>query len=230
MEAKSIPPQGEPRRVLGAVLVALAALVPALPAAHAQFMVVGNDEKVWWDDAGKQLNRPPGKDTIVIYDIKMPAMPKLLATLHLENSIFGPPVNIVVAPGGEIALVANSVTQVKDGDAWKPQPDNKIYVIDLKVSPPKQIATIEGGKQPSGMAISKKGDLALVANRADNSISVLSIAGKEVKLIDTVAMGDSVAAVAITPDGKHAIAVKNTATRSPGSTSTARRLPTTNTT
>jgi DNA-binding beta-propeller fold protein YncE len=97
-------------------------------------------------------------------------------------------------------LVANSVTQIKDGDAWKPQPDNKIYVIDLKVSPPKQIATIQGGKQPSGIAISRKGDLALVANRADNSISVLSIAGKEVKLIDTVTMGDSVAAVAITPD------------------------------
>jgi hypothetical protein len=46
MEAKSIPPQGEPRRAWGAVRVALAALVPALPAAQAQFMVVGNDEKV----------------------------------------------------------------------------------------------------------------------------------------------------------------------------------------
>jgi DNA-binding beta-propeller fold protein YncE len=213
MDANSIRPQGERRCAWRAVLVALTALAPTISAAQAQFMVVGNDEKVWWDDAGKQLNQPPGKDTIGIYDIKMPAMPKLLATLHLENSIFGPPVNIAVAPGGEIALVTNSVTQVKDGDAWKPQPDNKIYVIDLKVSPPKQIATIAGGKQPSGMAISKKGDLALVANRADNSISVLSIAGKEVKLIDTVAMGDSVATVAITPDGKHAIAVKNTANK-----------------
>src|SRR6266403_2185054 len=143
----------------------------------------------------------------------MPATPKLLATLQLENSVFGPPVNIAVAPSGGIAMVANSVTQVKDGDGWKPQPDNKIYVIDLKASPPKQIATIEGGKQPSGIAINKKGELALVTNRADNSVSVLSIAGKEVKLIDTVAMGDSVAAVAITPDGKHAIAVKNTANK-----------------
>jgi DNA-binding beta-propeller fold protein YncE len=51
------------------------------------------------------------------------------------------------------------------------------------------------------MAISKKADLALVANRADNSISVLSIAGKEVKLTESVAMGDSVTAIAITPDG-----------------------------
>jgi DNA-binding beta-propeller fold protein YncE len=33
---------------------------------------------------------------------------------------------------------------------------------------------VEVGKQPSGLDISKKGDLALVTNRADNSISILS--------------------------------------------------------
>src|SRR4029077_18883016 len=62
----------------------------------------------------------------------------------------------------------------------------------------------------SGMAINKAGDMALVTNRADNSISVLSIKGKEVKLVDTVAMGDSVSAVAFTPDGKRAFAAKPT--------------------
>jgi len=126
------------------ISVALALFATAIPAAQAQFMVVGNDEKVWWDDAGKQINQAPSKDTVGIYDIKSPATPKLLATLQLENSIFGPPVNIAVTPSGDIALVANSVTQVKDGDGWKPQPDTKIYVIDLKASPPKQIATIVG--------------------------------------------------------------------------------------
>jgi len=37
---------------------------------------------------------------------------------------------------------------------------------------------------------------------------VLTINGKEVKLVDTVPMGDTVSAVAITPDGKHALASK----------------------
>src|SRR2546422_6586743 len=36
----------------------------------------------------------------------------------------------------------------------------------------------------------------------------LSIQGNEVKLIDTVAMGEEVASVAITPDGKRALATK----------------------
>jgi DNA-binding beta-propeller fold protein YncE len=104
--------------------------------------------------------------------------------------------------------VANSVTQTKDGENWKPVPDNKVYVIDLKSNPPQRIATVEVGKQPSGLDISKKGDVALVTNRADNSISVLSISGKDVKVIDTVAVGDSVAHVAISPDGTKALAIK----------------------
>src|SRR2546425_11285521 len=59
------------------------------------------------------------------------------------------------------------------------------------------------------MAINRAGNLALVTNRADNSISVLSIRGKEVKVVDTVAMGEQVSAVAFTPDGKRALAAKN---------------------
>jgi YVTN family beta-propeller protein len=78
-------------------------------------------------------------------------------------------------------------------------PDNKLYVIDPTTSPPSRIATVEVGKQPSGLSINKAGNLALIANRADNSISVLSIQGKEVKLIDTVPMGEQIAHVVFTP-------------------------------
>ena len=35
-------------------------------AASAQLMVIGNDEKVTWDDAGKQVFMGPGKDTVSI--------------------------------------------------------------------------------------------------------------------------------------------------------------------
>ena len=62
---------------------------------------------------------------------------------------------------------------VADGAGWKPVPDNKLYVIDLTTNPPELIDTVTVGKQPSGMSINRAGDLALIANRADNSISVL---------------------------------------------------------
>src|SRR5438046_2715463 len=50
--------------------------------------------------------------------------------------------------------------------------------------------------------------LALVANRADGSISVLRISGKKVELIDTVTIGEQVAHVVFTPDGRRALAAK----------------------
>jgi DNA-binding beta-propeller fold protein YncE len=95
-----------------------------------------------------------------------------------------------------------------DGAGWKSVPDSKLYVIDLTASPPRLIDTVAVGKQPSGLSINRAGNLALIANRADNSISVLSIEGKQVKLVDTVAIGEHVAHVAFTPDGKSAIAGK----------------------
>jgi len=177
-------------------------------AASAQLMIIGNDEKVTWDDAGKLVLMGPGKDTVSIVDISTPESPRIVSNLPLTNSVFGPPTNLAITPDGRLAIVANSVNHVPEGAGWKFVPDNKLYVIDLTTSPPSHIGTVEVGKQPSGLDINRAGNLALVANRADNSISVLSIQGKDVKLVDTVPMGEQVAAVAFTPDGKRALAVK----------------------
>ena len=194
-----------PRRALSILLGVLA--LAAAPAA-AQTMIVGIDEKVIWDTKGKQLFVAPGKDAVAVVDISNPEAPKITATLPLMNSVFGPPVNLAISPDGKLAVVANSMDWQKDGDAWKPVPDNKLYVIDLTVTPAAQVGTVEVGKQPSGLSFNRAGNLLLVANRADNSISVLSVSGKDVKLVDTVAMGEQVAHVVFTPDGKRALAAK----------------------
>src|SRR3984893_16367271 len=191
---------------LGAAILLAAS---SLNLAHAKpFMIVGLDEKVLWDADGKPLLAPDGKDAVLIVDLANPETPNIAASLPLKNSVSGPPVNVDIDPTGSIALVADSVDIVKDGDALKQGPDNKIYVIDLKASPPKLAATLAGGKQPSGLNISPSGKMALVANRGDNSISVLSIDGTDVKITDTVAMPDSVAHVMFTPDGSRALAVR----------------------
>jgi len=193
-------------------LLALTALVwlwfGLSAAAHAQFLVIGDDNKLYWDDTGKTVFTEPGKDEVVIVDIKDPEAPKIAATLPLMNTVIGPPTNLGITPDESLALVANSLAYQSAGAGWKTVPDNKLFVIDLQSKPPKVIATVEVGRQPSGLAINRMGDLVLIANRADNSISVLTVNGKEVKLVDTVPMGDSVSAVAITPDGKHALASK----------------------
>ena len=180
---------------------------------QAQFLVIGDDNKLHWDDAGKPVLTEPGKDEVVIVDIKNRQSPTIVATLPLMNTVIGPPTNLAIVPDESLALVANSLNYQQEGSGFKSTPDNRIYVIDLKGVPPKLIATVEVGKQPSGMAISRRGDLALVANRADNSISVLTIKGQDVKLVDTISLGDTVSSVAITPQGDHALVTKHAANK-----------------
>jgi DNA-binding beta-propeller fold protein YncE len=199
-----------------AVVLAGALISGASIAAFSQTLIVGNDEKPGWDEHGKPITREPGHDTLSVIDISKPEMPRIAATISLINSIAGPPTNLAVSPSGDIALVANSLEPVTQGWAHRLDPDNKVFLIDLKATPPKVIGTITVGKQPSGMAISPKGDLALVANRADGTISVLSIRGKDILVVDTVTIGtgaDQVSAVAITLDGKRALAVKAAANK-----------------
>ncbi len=172
------------------------------------FMIVGLDEKIVWDDDSKPVLSPDGKDQVLIVDLANPEDPKIVASLPLKNSVVGPPVNVAIDPTGTVALVSDSIDNTKDGEALKQVPDNKIYVIDLKASPPKLAATITGGKQPSGLSFSPDGKMALVANRGDNSISVLSVNGTDVKITDTVAMPDSVSQVVFTPDGKRALTTR----------------------
>ena len=187
----------------------LAILTAAAPAAAAPFMIVGNDEKSGVDPEGKPVVNPTGKDTVQIVDLARPEAPKIVATLSLENSVVGPPTNLAISPSGRIALVADSMTVVQDNGANKLVPTDKLFVIDLKANPPALVQTLTLGRQPSGLSFSPKGDLALVCNRADGTISVLKIDGTEVTQTGLVTVSPGVSHVEFTPDGKHAVAVRS---------------------
>ncbi len=174
-----------------------------------QLMLVANDEKQSWNDAGVVQLAPQGRDSVQLIDIGTdPLAPRSVGTLALDNTIAGPPTNLAITADERLALVATSLLVVEENGVRKQVPDNRLFVIDLAASPPKLIDTIVVGKQPSGLTINRAGTLALVANRADNSVSVLRIAGQKVNLIDTVAMGESVSHVRFTPDGRRALAAK----------------------
>jgi len=195
--------------LLASMVAATLLAIIGSTSAHADpLLIVGNDEKVALDNKGTTTLAPNGRDSVVILDLANPEAPKIVANLPLKNSIVGPPVNVAIDPTNSIALVADSVTVVQDGDKLKQEPDNKVYVIDLKARPVKLAGTVIVGKQPSGLSFNPAGNLALVANRLDKSIGVLSVKGTDVKLIDTVDMGDIVSHVVFTPDGKRALATK----------------------
>ena len=171
-------------------------------------ILVGIDNKITYGPQG-QINGPPGNDAVLVVDISDPAKPKIRASLPLTNSLLGPPTNLQITPDGRLGLVANSVVNVQEGNSWKAVPDDKLYVIDLTADPPKLIDTVAVGRQPSGLSISAKGDLALIANRDGKSVSVVSIQGMTVKAVGEVALEQQAAAVAIAPDGKRAFVCLN---------------------
>jgi len=200
-------------RFAAAALLAVATLagcaMPSAPAGKRALMIVGNDEKQSWNDAGAGVLAPSGRDTVDVVDIGSdPLAPRTIASLPLTNTIVGPPVNLAITPDEGLALVANSINIVDEGGTLKQVPDNRLWVIDLNANPPKLIDTIAVGKQPSGLSINRAGTLALIANRADGSINVLRISGKKVELIDTVVIGEQVSHVVFTPDGTRALATK----------------------
>ena len=196
-------------RSTNVLLGALALLASVSAAQAAPFMIVGDDAKADYDAAGKPVVNPTGKDAVLIVDLAKPEDPKIVATLPLENSIVGPPTNLAISPNGAIALVADSITVTQDNGVNKAGPTNKLFVIDMKATPPKLVDTLELGKQPSGLSFSPKGDMALVCNRADGSISVLKIEGTKVTVTATIPVSAGVSHVEFAPDGKHAYAVRS---------------------
>ncbi|WMD22263.1 YncE family protein [Achromobacter seleniivolatilans] len=174
------------------------------------YLLVGNDEKVTWDD-GQIRFLAPGRDTLSIFDAGAnPAAPVLVATLPLANSLFGPPVNLAVTPDQRLALIADSMAwpERADGAGWQPAPGRDVTVIDLAATPPAVLQTLQVGLQPSGLSISRAGTMALVANKAGRSVSVLKIADGRVEVCGEVDVGTPVVAVSFSTDGRRAFVVK----------------------
>ncbi len=191
-----------------ALLMSCGLLAATSAIASPNDILIGLDQKITYDANGP-VNSGPGQDAVLIMDVSNPAKPVIRASLPLMNSLLGPPTNLQITPDGKWGLVANSVVMNQDGAAWKTAPDNKLFVIDMDAKPPKLADTVTVGMQPSGMAISRKGDLALTANRNGKSVSVLSIQTGAVKALGDVAMEQEAAAVAITPDGKRSFVCLN---------------------
>lgn len=195
---------------LGAGLLAALLVAGTVPAvACAQYIITGNDNKALLEE-GQLLIRPEGAQSVSLIDISGKA-PVVKANLPIPNSIFGPPTNLAISPDDTLALVAEAVKL--NEDASKFVPSNQVHVIDLTLSPPKDIGSISVGKQPSGMSIHPSGKMALVANRAETSLSILSIDGKTVKFVGNVDTQDGVTHVVFTPDGRRALATKFTSNK-----------------
>jgi DNA-binding beta-propeller fold protein YncE len=175
----------------------------------AELLIVANDEKISFTEEGTELRMPERaeRDTVCVYDIASdPEAPSLVATLSLQSSVYGPPTNVVLTPDETLAFVTNPVRLEMEGGVPVVVPGDELHVIDLEQTP-RHVATLTVGRQPSGMDVTPDGRLLLIANRADETVSVLRIGGKAATFVDTVQVGTPAAAVRVTPDGRRALIV-----------------------
>ena len=154
--------------------------------------------------------KSPPADTLTLIDLKA-WPPKVVAELEVPGSVVGPPFSVAVSPDESLALVTAN-EKLDPADPTKRIPNNTMSVVDLKVNPPRIIATLETGKAPAGVSINRQGTLALVANRAEGTVSIFTIQGKTVTPAGTVTVADEKSGTchaAISPDGKLALVTRD---------------------
>ena len=199
------------RRALRTSLPLLLVIGLALPpGAPAQWAVSSNDNKVILDNGVVKVVPDAAPDTVTIIDLGA-TPPKVIAELPVPGSVVGPPMSVAVTPDQGLALVTSSMKK-DPADATKTVPDNRVSVVDLRATPPAVIATLQAGMGAAGVSINRQGTLALVANRAEGSVSVFTIQGKTVAPSSVVRLGDDKSGPsqpAFTRDGRAALVTRD---------------------
>jgi DNA-binding beta-propeller fold protein YncE len=147
-------------------------------------------------------------DSLAVVEAKGAKL-RIVHQIAMPVSLVGPPNSIAVAPGGRLALVSAS-TRRDPANAGKVVPYDLVSVVALDPTgsaPPRVVATLNTGAGAAGIAINRAGTLALVANRVEGSVSVLSIDDGKVAAIGKVSLGDKSgpSSIVITPDGRRAL-------------------------
>lgn len=191
---------------LAAGVWTMAGAAPAV----AQVAISANDNKATLVDGVNTVVKNPAPDTVTLLDLSV-SPPRVIAEVRAPNSVIGPPQNVAISPDGAIALVASS-TKIDPADATKTIPDDAVSVIDLKAATPKVIATVHAGKGASGISFNPAGALALVANRIDGTLSVLTVHGTTVTNVGTVSFNapdSGPSHVVFSHDGATALVTRN---------------------
>ena len=184
------------------LLLALCSLLSGTALA-ADLVVSAQDGKFVRVEGKATFPQPAPPDTLVVIDLgKSP--PGIVATVEgLEHTVQGPPQAVAITPDAKLAIVAAPTRY--DYDAKKELFDSFVQVVDLEVSPPALVAKVDAGAHTNGLAINREGTLLLAAG-LDGAVKVFAIEGKNVKLLDSVKIGEKrLSGIAFTNDGKSAL-------------------------
>ncbi len=189
--------------------LALTGCANANSSSEPKWMLCANDQRLSQMDGKNEMVDNPKAGALTIMDVST-FPPK--STEYLENvscSMVGPPTCVAITSDQKYALVT-AAQKIDPENTSAQMPDNKLTVIRLQPGAHRVIQVLTLGVQPSGVDISQDGRRALVANRGEGSISLLSVEpGGEVRLIDTFKVIDadsSLSHVVFSPNGLQVLA------------------------
>jgi DNA-binding beta-propeller fold protein YncE len=156
---------------------------------------------------GPAKNPPP--DHVAIVDLTA-FPPKLIGTVEAPTSVVGAPTAIWIAPD-ESWLIITAASKIDPANPDKIIEDDRVSVVDLKVSPPKVVQQVTAGKGANEVSVSPDGTLALVANRAEGTVSIFTIKDKRLNEVGKLDLGNPKSlpsSVKFLPDGKTALVTR----------------------
>lgn len=184
-------------------------LLTALPAFAVvpQYILSSQDGKVMVVNG--DMKTVDGTDSVAIIKVTGHHA-EILKEFDVPNSVFGPPESVDTTPNGRLALITAGAKR-DPADPAKTALDDLVSVVDLTENPPRVINTLHAGMGVGGISVSPDGTLAIAASRADGSLTVFRIDGKDVDVAQKIALGANSGPghVAFMPDGRHALVTRD---------------------
>ena len=159
---------------------------------------------------GLVATKEPKPDTVTIIDVKR-YPPKIVGTIEAPHSVVGPPGAVWVAPDESWAIVT-SASKADPAGTDGIATDNRVSVIDLKANPPKLLQSTTAGAGATQVRVSPDGSLALIANRAEGTVSIFTVKDKQLTpagKLDTGNKASLPSAVDFLKDGKTALLTRS---------------------
>ena len=145
-------------------------------------------------------------DTVSIIDVSH-YPPVIKDTIELPGSVVGPPMAVWVAPDESWAIVTSATKADPQGPNGI-SPDDRVSVLDLTTSPPKIVQSLTSGLGATMVRLSPDSALALIANRAEGTVSIFTVQNKRLTSagkLDTGNKASLPSSIVFLHDGKTAL-------------------------
>lgn len=176
--------------------------------AAGQWAISANDGHTATNTAGKMVTAGiivPDSLSLIRFEHGSPVLGK---TLHLPNSVEGPPTTVWIAPDSCWAIVtAGSHAGAHVGDPVIE--DDVVSVVAIDHATLHLVQTLHAGLGASQVTVSPDQKWVLVGNRKSGTVSVFAVAHRQLHPVQTLSMGadSNPASVIFLPDGQHAVVV-----------------------